>query len=214
MNRLHLMNAAGQLSPELESDMRAVLQSTLNREAERLSLDGVDVAVCCSPWTVAETGVHGYAPLAHWVQLSVTPEHPAFQANWRAELRGTLAHELHHCRRWQGPGYGTTFLEVLVTEGLAQHNELEERGGPPPYALAHIDLPELAARAEPLLDRADFGFAAWFYGSEAKGLPRWAGYALGYELVREYLSAQGGTAAQHVHAPAEAFRAAWASLTG
>ncbi|GGO27498.1 DUF2268 domain-containing putative Zn-dependent protease [Deinococcus humi] len=121
-----------------------------------------------------------------------------------------MAHELHHARRWQGPGYGQTLLEVLVSEGLAQMNELDERGGQlPPYAQADVDLEALWTRALPLLDRSDHRFEAWFYGSEADGLTRWSGYSLGYELVRRHLARVGGNAARHVHTGAGSFQTAW-----
>ncbi|WP_226342565.1 DUF2268 domain-containing putative Zn-dependent protease [Deinococcus sp. AJ005] len=209
-NALHVMNAGGHLSPTLENEVREVALAALTRQATRLKLDGVDVAVSVSPWGLPETGIFGYAPLDHLVQITLDPYNPNFAASWRTELPATAAHELHHARRWQGPGYGQTLLEVLVSEGLAQANELDERGGqPPPYARAQVDLDSLWVRTLPLLNRSDHSFEAWFYGSEAEGLPRWSGYSLGYELVRRHLVRVGGDAAGHVHTAAGAFRGAW-----
>ncbi|MDL2345559.1 DUF2268 domain-containing putative Zn-dependent protease [Deinococcus sp. MIMF12] len=208
-NVLHLMNAGGLLPPELAQEVRAVAEAALTRHAARLELDGVDVAVRVAPWTLPETGVLGYAPLPHFVDITLTPDNPNFAGGWRTELPATLAHELHHARRWRGPGYGRTLLQALVSEGLAQHYEVEDRGGPPPYAVISADLGGLWRRAHPLLDSADYGHPAWFYGSEAQGLPRWAGYALGYELVRRFLGKEGGDAVTWANAPAEEFRNAW-----
>ena len=209
-NALHVMNAGGHLSPALENEVHAVAGAALTRHAARLELDGVDVAVSVSPWDLPETGISGYAPLDHLVQITLNPDNPHFAAGWRTELPATVAHELHHARRWQGPGYGQTLLEGLVSEGLAQLNELDERGGqPPPYARAEVDLDALWVRALPLLDRTDHSFEAWFYGSEADGLTRWSGYSLGYELVRRHLARVGRDAAGHVHTSAGAFRGTW-----
>lgn len=209
-NALHIMNAGRHLSPALEAEVRGVVQAALTQQAARLGLDGVDVAVSVSPWGLPETGIFGYAPLDHLVQITLNPDNPHFAASWRTELPATVAHELHHARRWQGPGYGSTLLEVLVSEGLAQANELDERGGePPPYARAGVDLDALWARALPLMDRSDHNFEAWFYGSEADNLSRWGGYSLGYELVRRHLARVGGDAAGHVHTAARDFREAW-----
>lgn len=38
---------------------------------------------------------------------------------------------------------------------------------------------------------------------------RWAGYALGYELVRRFFTVNGGDAVMHANTPAEAFRSVW-----
>ncbi len=206
---LHLMNAGGLLSPALEAEVREVAGAALSRHAARLGLDGVDVAVYGTPWTLPETGVGGYAPLPHWVQVTLTPENPNFAACWRTEIPATLAHELHHARRWQGPGYGITLLEALVSEGLAQHFEAEERGEAPPYARSSTDLNSLWTRAQAELDSPTYDHNAWFFGSEAAGLPRWTGYALGYELVRRFFTWQGADAVTHADTAAEEFRGAW-----
>lgn len=208
-NALHVMNAGGYLSPVLESEVRRVAQAALGRHSQRLELSGVDVALYVSPWTLPETGVGGYAPLGHWIQVTLTPDNPQFAHCWQQELSATLAHELHHAKRWQGPGYGRTLLEVLVSEGLAQSYEQVERQAAPPYARALPDMESLWQRAVPLLNSADYGHAAWFYGSEAMGLPRWTGYALGFELVSRYLAWTSSDAVTQVFSSAEDFRGAW-----
>lgn len=201
------MNAGELLPPELVPELQDVLHTALSRHSQRLGLSGVDVAVRVLPWGLPETGVHGYAPTAHYVEMTLSPQNPNFAAHWHSEVPATLAHELHHCRRWKTVGYGQSFLEVLVSEGLAQHHEKEERGGrPAPYSVLSQDLAPLWERARPLLERTDYGHEAWFFGSEAENLPRWAGYALGYDLVSRYLQVQGADAAAHADAPAEAFR--------
>jgi GNAT superfamily N-acetyltransferase len=208
VNRLHLMNAAGLLPPELATELTAVVQAALTRHAAVLGLDGVDVAVYAAPWTLPETGVGGYAPLGHLVQLTLTPDNPHFTDCWRREVPATLAHELHHARRWRGPGYGTTLLEALVSEGLAQQYEAGVRGEVPIYAHSAHPLDTLWAQAQAELDTPGYDHAAWFFGTGEQ--PRWAGYALGYELVRRGLAMLGGDAVSHAETLAEAFRSAWA----
>ncbi|EYB69326.1 hypothetical protein DEIPH_ctg008orf0040 [Deinococcus phoenicis] len=209
-NVLHLMNAGGFLSPALAAEVREVAEAALTRYAARLGLDGVDAAVYVSPtWTLPETGVGGYTPTGNWLQITLDPANPRFGTAWRQELGPTLAHELHHARRWRGPGYGQTLLDALVSEGLAQRFEAEDREGPPPYAHIDAELEPLWQRAQAELDAPSYDHAAWFFGSEAEGLPRWAGYALGYELVRRFLRATDGDALTHTATPAEQFRGAW-----
>lgn len=208
-NVLHLMNAGGLLSPGLAARVRERAEAALTRHAAQLRLDGVDVAVRVAPWTLPETGVLGYAPLPHYVDITLTPDNPNFMHGWRTELPATLAHELHHARRWRGPGYGQTLLEALVSEGLDQHYETEERGGPPPYARIPADLDSLWQRAQAELDSPEYSHPDWFFGSKAERLPRWTGYALGYELVRRFLACEGGDAVTHADTSAHLFREAW-----
>lgn len=158
---------------------------------------------------IAELGVGGYAPDAHTVFLSLDPDHHAFEATWARELTPMLAHELHHCARWSGPGYGTSLLEALVSEGLAQQFEREFRGGQTPMyarALTAEELDDLGRRAELGYDVSPHDHAAWFYGSAELGLPRWTGYTLGYELVGHHLARTGSTAASAWNWPADEFR--------
>ena len=105
-----------------------------------------------------------------------------------------------------GPGYGSTLLETLVSEGLALHFEAEARGTPPLYARIDADLQALWEQAQPEL-HAPHDHSLWFFGTAHR--PRWAGYALGYELVLRYLQQQGGDAITHVDAPADACPACW-----
>lgn len=208
MNTLHLLNAGGPFSPVLAAEVREVTQEALARFAAELDLNGVDVVLGAGPFTIPETGVVGYAPNAFRVDLTVTPDSPAFQTLWRTEVPATLAHELHHVRRWRGPGYGETLLEALVSEGLAQQFEAGYRGEPPVYAQPTMNLAALWERTAPIL-HGKYDHAAWFFGSAEQALPRWGGYALGYELVRRFLAREGGDAAGHADTPASAFEGAW-----
>lgn len=208
MNQLHLLNAGQRLPEALAGAVRTTAQGALERHAAALGLDGLDVVVYCTPWTIPETGISGTAPDGYGVLVGLTPDNPHFAACWPEELRATLAHELHHAARWRAPGFGTTLLGALVSEGLAQHQELTERTGKPIYAHYDGDLKAFWKRAQPHL-HGPYDYQAWFLGSEAAALPRWGGYALGFELVRRFLAKEGGTAASHAHTPAEAFAHAW-----
>ncbi|PTA66906.1 hypothetical protein C8263_15645 [Deinococcus arcticus] len=185
-------------------------RTALDRHAEALALDALDTVIHCSPWTIPEIGLVGSAPDGHSVLISVTPSNPNFAASWRTELPATLAHELHHAARWRSVGYGSTLLEALVSEGLAQHHERLERRETPIYAQPTTDLNRLWARASPAL-QGPYTHHAWFFGSEDQDLPRWGGYALGFELVGRFLHLHGGTAADHAHTPASAFEHSWSA---
>ncbi|WP_425148489.1 DUF2268 domain-containing putative Zn-dependent protease [Deinococcus sp.] len=141
--------------------------------------------------------------------MTVDPANPNFARCWRAELPATIAHELHHLRRWRGPGCGATLLEALVSEGLAQHYELSERRTPPIYAHISADLDALWKLAQSELDESRYDHARWFFG--VAELPRWAGYALGFELVRRFFERAAGDALTHAEVSAQDVRVVWPS---
>lgn len=197
------MDAAGQLPAALRDELSEVMTAELRRLTALLSLDGVDVALSIDPsWCIPELGLLGYAPTGYGLQLTIDPKNPNFVASWRRELPATLAHELHHVRRWRGPGYGRTLREALVSEGLAQHFEAAQRSELPIYAQPSSDLEALWARARPELDAPTYSHNTWFFGSETEQLPRWAGYQLGYAQVKRSFERLGGDAISHAETPA------------
>jgi len=114
------------------------------------------------------------------------PRHPLWGAR--------LIHELGHVVRDRGPGYGKTFGESILSEGLSEacENEIGKVG---PYAthLSPAELTAVAEQARPLLDKKT-GLQMdrlWFYGANDRPDARpyvklWSGYALGYAIVHAY----------------------------
>jgi uncharacterized protein YjaZ len=85
-----------------------------------------------------------------------------------------------------GPGYGITLGEALVTEGLADHFAAEAFPDTPPqpwdHALSAEQEAELWRKAQPILDvPGGYNHPVWFRDSGS--LPRWAGYTLGYRIA-------------------------------
>lgn len=81
-------------------------------------------------------------------------------------------------------------FEALVTEGLADHFEIEVTGkNPQPWdtALTGKQVEKYLDLAQRELDHKNYNHHAWFYGSKEKHIPRWTGYSLGFRIVGEYL---------------------------
>jgi len=199
---LHLLNASGVFNADRER-IDAALAASLERILPLLPPLAVDVVAAAEPWAVIpELGLGGYSPGAHRVQLAF--ELP-LRDGFEADLLAMLGHELHHCARWSGPGYGRSFAEALVSEGLACAFEGELRPSYLPFYAA-VELPaaiyELARRQ---LQYGQYDHAAWFFGSSAN-IPRHAGYTLGLALARRYQAEHPGTSAAELWAePAESF---------
>lgn len=103
-------------------------------------------------------------------------------------LPRTLALEVDHTVRIiDGPGEATTLLQQLVTGGVgAVFDRVAFPGPVDPWAQA-ITAPQQCAlwrQARPLLGDHVSG-QHWMLGGG--GLPHWAGFTMGYQIVRDYL---------------------------
>lgn len=190
--KLHFLDARGELT-NIQDWLQTRLIETHAKTASLLRLQPIDVVVQTGKHVIREKGHLGYAPKPGVVFITVDPCNPALEANVGASLERMFAHELHHAARWDGPGYGSTLGEALVSEGLAGHFVLELLGG---SAEPWEQLPESEIRTHvPLAaqewESAHYNHEAWFFGSD--DLPPWLGYSLGFRLVAQFLSDHPGS---------------------
>ena len=130
-------------------------------------------------------------------------------------LPGFLAHGLHHAARWIKPGYGTTLLEALVTEGLADHFSCELLDTPiPPWAnLSAVHLRQALNQAHAEIHSRSYSHEDWFFGCDGRDIPRWTGYTLGWMVVDRWQKSPDGRSAEAaVTEPADSFRSTWSEL--
>lgn len=183
--------------------------STIDEICKQLPVSDIDIVYYVNPAAVIpEVAVCGYAPTANTALIAVDPENPAFAGSFAEEIPATLAHELHHCMRWRGPGYGSTILEALVTEGLARDFENNFRKGPlPKYhgQLSQEKIQEIWSLAKPELTAPQYSHADWLFGSKERGIPEFAGYVIGLHIVKTYLARTGASSAKLWDLPASEF---------
>jgi uncharacterized protein YjaZ len=213
---VHVLDAAGLMEPDRRQELTNVAEGAARDAGQDLGTEAADVVVCDYPGlALPGIGVGGYCPGPHLVFVAVEPA--SMREQWREDVASTVTHELHHARRWQGPGYGARLIDSMVSEGLATLYEIERTGHTPPYT--HVggdpDADVFEAwwqRAEPLLDRTDL-HAPWFFGTGpaagADVIPHWTGYALGTELARRFCARVGLSAREAVDAAADDVRRAW-----
>lgn len=191
--------------------------STIEIVTATLPVTDVDVDIMYSNLSKHDLAIHGYAPSRNKAYIYFDTNHPDFEKSLEIEYPETLAHELNHAKRWEGPGFGSTLFDVLITEGLALHFEQEAIEGIDPsrytFGLTPEQIGKLTERAKkefdhPLTELLDEYHDKWFWrGSEADGIPPGAGYAIGYVLVRNYLKANPDKKASDlVLEPSETFR--------
>lgn len=176
---------------------------------KHLELDELTITILDKPqWAIPELGLSGYATDGNHVDIYLDSQYPDLERTIKKELPRTLAHELHHAIRWRNPGYGKTLFEAMISEGLADHFDLEVWGGearPWNLALNEAEQARLFALARPEYLNNFYNESDWFFGNEDRSIPRWTGYTLGYTMVHAYLADHPQTAAELVSAPAYLF---------
>ena len=210
MLTLQIVDTTKTIEP-LEAKVRASAQRTFEICCKLIPIPDLTLIVQRNPiFAMRETGLVGYSPGPELNIVSIDPCHPSIEDSVGEELCAVIAHEMHHCARWKGPGYGGTLLEALISEGLARDFERRLRGGKlPPY---HLTLTE--KESERLFDlvaqelsSSNYDHKTWFFGgSENISLiPRHAGYSLGLILVEKYCKKTGLNSAELWNKPASFF---------
>lgn len=209
---IHIANARGQLTSALPA-IRAILAEAEARCGAVHAPVPLDLTVRGADYPMPSDmliGGSAYSPGGIDLTLDLfrqTPDHELRDAILRA-----VFHEFHHVLRWDGPGYGETLGEALVTEGLAQHflhEVMDCEPEPWEQALSQAQLTELANTALQQFDDSGYDHSAWFFGTGEQ--PNWAGYSLGFWVVGQYLAREPGrTALGCAHTKAERFKACMA----
>jgi hypothetical protein len=189
---------AARLGHDADIDLSAEVHSILERVDELLQFDS-DVAVRIAvdaDEVIPEVGVGGFTdPASGAVRISLDPEQPiGTEQSITVWLPQVLAHELNHSKRiLEGPGYGTTLGEAIVTEGLADAFSLYAFPSSPslPWANAlqpeEVDRFSTLARSHATTTNTPDLHSEWFFGSG--DIPRWAGYTIGATWIRDFLAA-------------------------
>jgi hypothetical protein len=211
--QIHILDAAGNLRSQRDS-LRKHAKLTVIKVQAKIALDNVDIVIKESetPEIFKDMdGIGGYCPSGFFVQLSIDKNHPSFLKSSGKVIEKTLIHELHHAARMQAGVLmnRSTFLEYLFSEGLAD-NFVHELTGDMPIWIPQLDKDD----KRKLLRRAKRRFSnnftpkdhrLWFIeGSKSQHIPRFAGYAIGYDIVSNYLKRNPDkSAASLVNTPVE-----------
>lgn len=146
--------------------------------------------------TIPEFGIGGFCGNAHQIEIALSPGR---LRDWEKHLPRTIAHEWHHLARWKGPGYGSTLAEAIISEGLAQHFEVECFSGPPPFYSIVLREPErtnIVSKFNSEASSSAYDHDRWFFGRGE--FPFLAGYDLSFTVIAEYLNRKTTKASKEV----------------
>ncbi len=183
--KLLIANASGALSSQI-GKIQEAFDAAIKVSDRRLHIEKVDtIALEDKNNVIAKIGVGGYTPNRHTVYLYLDSEYNVS----KDEIYNTICHELHHAKRYEGPGFGTTLFDSLVFEGMACCYEEEILIGES-YVLKTIKefdaTNELIEKNKQYFLNKQFNYHEWFIAGNAN-LPKWAGYIMGYKIVKSYL---------------------------
>lgn len=189
--KLHLLNASGSLN-QFEKEIVSEFNKAISKILNIIQVSDVDIVIYDNPESaIPEIGIGGYTQNENLIFMPIDPKFATLSKSIKENIKRTLAHELHHIMRWRKVGYGKTLLEAIITEGLADHFDLEVFGGNPPLhckALKENEIKNLLSKAKNEFDNNKYDHNAWFFGSKTKNIPRWTVYSLGFYLVGKYLN--------------------------
>ncbi|WP_168771046.1 DUF2268 domain-containing putative Zn-dependent protease [Palleronia sediminis] len=203
---LHFLDARGRLRTN-RAWLARIVKDADSRIRAICDPGPVDIVIRPGTEVVPELGHLGHSPSAGQIFITVDPANPEITRNPNGVFQRSLAHGMHHSMRWDGPGYGRTLGEALVSEGLAGQFAKQAFGPPAaPWEKAYDDdeIDPPMSEALSAWDDPGYDHAEWFYG--AGGRARWAGHTLGFRLVGAVLEREGITPAAAANWPAEAFR--------
>lgn len=187
---LHILNASGRLD-QFVKDIEEEFKSTVERVTKVLPIENVDVVVWDNPeWAIKKYGIGGHTISANSIAISIDPDNPNSKKSFKENFSSTLMHEFHHICRWKTIGYGSTRLEVSISEGLAEHFEIQMTGKASEIwdtALSEKQLKKFVGVAKENKS-TNYYLYDWLFGNKEKGIPDWCGYSVGFYLVSEYLS--------------------------
>jgi len=167
-----------------------VIRKTFSEVNELMPVKEVLIRILVAPQNVIpELGINGYNPNENEVIIHTDPNSSIFPQSLGNDLATILSHELHHVKRRRTTGYGSTLLQALISEGLADHFSVEVTQADPPIwsqVLTDNQLDSLIQKARQNWNAGVYDHNAWFFGT-TKDIPRWAGYSIGFELVQIYL---------------------------
>lgn len=187
---LYILKATGHLN-SFTKDIQKQSEKASRKVTEKIPISNVDIVFYDNPQgVIPEIGIGGYASSPHLVLIALDPKFANFEKTVSEEIARTIAHELYHCLRSRGPGWGKSLLAAMVSEGLADHFDLEVNGGGLrlwDVALGNKQMLELGEKAKKEYQNENYNHNEWFFGLKEGTIPRWAGYSLGFKLVGDYL---------------------------
>lgn len=145
---------------------------------------------------IKEDGVGGFTYSSDFIFLAIDEQR--IKEDYVFEM---LSHELCHAKRLsEKPAYPKTLLEAIINEGLATfyESQIAKNNKEKQFFIRTVEqrtkVENLAILKYclPYLDKMEYDDGLFFFrGNQA--IPRWSGYSLGMEIIKEFISTKNTT---------------------
>lgn len=145
---------------------------------------------------IPEDGVGGRTIASDFIEFAINEEKAT--EGLMAEM---MVHELCHAARWgKNDEWIDSLFDGLISEGIATYFEVEfvKEAEEKTFFIKTVlersneENEEILGKLRDKLNSNDYDYNVIFYNGN-EDLPRWAGYSLGYYLVKRYLEKTGKT---------------------
>ena len=145
---------------------------------------------------IPEDGVGGRTIASDFIEFAINEEKAT--EGLVAEM---MVHELCHAARWgKNDEWIDSLFDGLISEGIATYFEAEfvKEAEEKTFFIKTVsersdeENEEILGKLRDKLNSNDYDYNVIFYNGN-EDLPRWAGYSLGYYLVKRYLEKTGKT---------------------
>jgi len=193
MNKVNILltEANGNLSDRSEMIMDAV-KAAEEYAFPKLKIDwDIDVLVTNRvPMIIPENGAGGYTFSADFIRIIIDDKKATENL-----ISENVVHELCHAARWgKNDEWAKTLFDGLIFEGLACVLEAEfvkDKSEKSLFIKTILERTDdenkkILASLQDKLDSNEYNYDEIFFNGNDK-LPHWAGYSVGYYLVKKYL---------------------------
>ncbi len=159
-----------------------------------IPLAEMDIIIAHRPENIGSAGsgrISTQIKNKHLANIAINVKHKHFKKFSRADLLEALAYALYRMVRVQKIGYSKNLLEDCVEEGLAFNFQTEVTGDKSePYFMTNKNISSLkrvASKAKKEFYLTHYSHTDWFNGSKKRNIPQFAGYVIGYVIVKHFL---------------------------
>lgn len=195
MRNINLNISPDILRSSIGTELKENLEEVVAIAADAIHATDIEIRVeFGAEYTIDETGVGGSTENPHLI--SVWLDSDKLGESMIVEVKSTIVHEMHHAMRNRIIPWPGTLLDDIIAEGLADHFDMEVNGcGPKPWSvsLTSDEIVSYEVKAKPLFNHqnTESDYYKWVLGTEDDDIPKWAGYALGFKMVKNYLELTG-----------------------